>query len=119
MKCKYLITKIFLLLIFLLSVKSVLWGQNNPFLYSVVDTSTILTKYGYSNKNKIVIPYDKYLFNYTDTIKTIGFVLKRKEGIMAIDVKGVELFRVLADNEDVKRICCWMAKKRLFCKLYN
>lgn len=99
MNCNYLIAKISLILIFQFLVKGVLWGQNNQFLYSMVDTTSVLTKYGYSDNHKMVVPYDKYLFNYTDTIKTIGFVLKRKEGIVAINAKGIELFKVFTfDN---------------------
>lgn len=100
MKYRYFMSKIILILIFQFYVKGFLWGQNNQFLYSKMDTTGVLTKYGYSDNNKkMVIPYERYSFVYTDTIKTIGFVLKSNVGIIAINTKGRELFRVFAiDN---------------------
>lgn len=50
--------------------------------------------YFVSQHGKIVIPIGKYTFSYSDTIHTIGFVLKGKEGIYAINNKGKELFKV-------------------------
>lgn len=51
-----------------------------------------------NNEGKVIIPYGKYDISYTDTIKTIGFVLKSKN-IVAVNNKGKELFNVFVfDN---------------------
>jgi hypothetical protein len=51
--------------------------------------------YGFCNeKGDTVIPFGKYHFIYTDTIRTIGFVSKIQQGCIAIDVTGKELFKV-------------------------
>ncbi|WP_164108019.1 MULTISPECIES: WG repeat-containing protein [Sphingobacterium] len=64
-------------------------------LYRHMDT-TGPEKYSYKNaKGVVIIPDDRYPIAYTDTIKTIGFVVKRGEGIWAINTKGEELFRVV------------------------
>lgn len=52
-----------------------------------------------NSQGKIIVPYGRYDFAYTDTIETVGFVLKRKNNIVAIDNKGKELFNVfIFDN---------------------
>lgn len=99
MKNKYLTPKLLFIIIFHFFIYASLCGQKGQFLYSRVDTTGILTKYGYSNAAKMVIPYGKYPFIYSDTIKTIGFVLKKNEGVIAINTKGMELFQVFTfDN---------------------
>lgn len=52
-------------------------------------------QYGYKDQDgKIIVPYGKYSFCYTDTIKDIGFVLIPKKGIWAIDKNDKQLFAV-------------------------
>ncbi|HBN06610.1 WG repeat-containing protein, partial [uncultured Proteiniphilum sp.] len=57
-------------------------------------------KFGYvDNRNKIIIPYGKYDFAYSDTIDSLGYVLKKGKDIVAINNKGKELFKVyVVDN---------------------
>ena len=70
------------------------------YLVQKIDTSHTLTEYGYATMDgKLVIPFGKYYYAYTDTIKTIGFVGKKGSGIWAINIKGQELFKVFVyDN---------------------
>lgn len=64
------------------------------YLYLKMDTSKPLDQYGYANSDgKMVIPFGKYPYAYTDTIKTIGFVLIKHRGLWAINTKGKELFK--------------------------
>ena len=68
--------------------------KNGNELYRHMDT-TGPEKYSYKNaKGEVVIPDDRYPIAYTDTIKTIGFVLKKGQGFWAINTKGEELFKV-------------------------
>lgn len=68
--------------------------SNNGELYLQVDT-TGLEKYSYKNKEgEVIIPESKYFNAFTDTIRTIGFVSKEGEGIIAINTNGEELFKV-------------------------
>lgn len=71
------------------------------YLYLKVDTSEKSEKYGYADsKGKIVIPFGKYPRVFTDTIKTIGFVAVRHQGLSqvkgyyAIDRNDEILFQV-------------------------
>ncbi|WP_205600163.1 MULTISPECIES: WG repeat-containing protein [Sphingobacterium] len=68
--------------------------KNGNELYRYIDT-TGSEKYSYKNaKGVVIIPDDRYPIAYTDTIKTIGFVLKKGQGFWAINTKGEELFKV-------------------------
>lgn len=83
--------------IFALSVLfSSLYAQDRAtYLYLKMDSSKPPEQYGYANsKGKMVIPFGKYPYVFTDTIKTIGFVLIKHRGLWAINTKGKELFKV-------------------------
>lgn len=68
-------------------------ATDDEVLYLNVDT-TGLEKYSYKNgRGDIIIPDDRYLQVYTDTIKTIGFATRGDGNIWAINTKGEELFR--------------------------
>lgn len=59
------------------------------YLYSIEDTSGGISRYGYRDSvGNVIVPLGKYEFNYTDTIKSIGFVSG-----WAIDRNGEKLFR--------------------------
>ena len=51
---------------------------------------------GYLNsKRDTIIPYGKYYYCYTDTIRDFGMVIENKTGkILGIDQNGTELFQV-------------------------
>jgi hypothetical protein len=74
--------------------------SQTDYLYFIRDTTAKIETCGYINDKKhVVIPVGKYVFCYTDTIKTIGFVGKAQVGIVAIDKSGKELFNVyIFDN---------------------
>ena len=65
-----------------------------------VDTTQKYEQYSYVNeKGETVVPSNRYLQCYTDTIRTIGFVWKSNVGCVAINNQGQELFNVyMADN---------------------
>src|SRR5690606_20010397 len=66
----------------------------DDYLYRVTDTSTRYEQFGYKDKDgDIAIPFGKYTWAYTDTIKTIGFVLM-KGGGWAINKNDEKLFKV-------------------------
>jgi len=47
----------------------------DDYLYRVIDTSTRYEQFGHKDKDgDIAIPFGKYIWAYTDTIKTIGLV---------------------------------------------
>jgi hypothetical protein len=73
--------------------------KEQPHSFLVLQTNTS-EEYAYTDsKNRIVVPYGRYSMCLTDTIKTIGFVMKSNHGCWAIDNKGKELFRVyVVDN---------------------
>lgn len=52
-----------------------------------------------NQKGKEVIPMGRYAKAYTDTIKSIGFVGTSQGKIIAIDVKGREVFQVFKNDE--------------------
>lgn len=63
-------------------------------LYSIEDTSGGISRYGYKDSiGNMIVPFGKYTFNYSDTIKSIGFVLIPEKGIWAIDKQGDKLFQ--------------------------
>ena len=67
----------------------------NSYLVLQVDTTQKYEQYSYVNeKGETVVPYNRYLQCYTDTIRTIGFVWKSNVGCIAINNKGEELFNV-------------------------
>ena len=71
----------------------------NSYLVLQVDTTQKYEQYSYVNeKGETVVPYNRYLLCYTDTIRTIGFVWKSNVGCIAINNKGEELFRVYTAN---------------------
>ncbi len=72
----------------------------DSYLVLQVDTTQKYEQYSYVNeKGETVVPYNRYLLCYTDTIRTIGFVLKPNVGCVAINNQGQELFNVyMADN---------------------
>ena len=72
----------------------------DSYLVLQVDTTQKYEQYSYVNeKGETVVPYNRYLQCYTDTIRTVGFVWKSNVGCIAINNKGEELFRVYAvDN---------------------
>lgn len=74
--------------------------HQNHFLFLQTDTTKLIEKYAYTNRNnKIIVPYGKYNMCWTDTIRSIGFVMKTGSGCVAIDNKGNELFKVyVVDN---------------------
>jgi len=59
--------------------------SSDYYLYLKIDTSEKLEKYGYTDSTgKIIIPFDKYPMCFTDTIKTIGFVAVRHQGLSKV-----------------------------------
>ena len=85
----------------------------NSYLVLQVDTTQKYEQYSYVNeKGETVVPYNRYLQCYTDTIRTIGFVWKSNVGCVAINNQGQELFNVyMADNGndypvDGRQGCC-------------
>lgn len=70
------------------------------FLVLKVDTTAKYEQYAYVNQDgQTIVPYNRYLQCYTDTIRTIGFVFKPNVGCVALNNKGKELFNVfMADN---------------------
>ena len=72
----------------------------DSYLVLQVDTTQKYEQYSYVNeKGETVVPYNCYLLCYTDTIRTIGFVLKPNVGCVAINNQGQELFNVyMVDN---------------------
>ena len=72
----------------------------DSYLVLQVDTTQKYEQYSYVNeKGETVVPYNRYLLCYTDTIRTIGFVLKPNVGCVAINNRGQELFNVyMVDN---------------------
>ena len=74
--------------------------KNDSYLVLQVDTTQKYEQYSYVNeKGETVVPYNRYMLCYTDTIRTIGFVFKPDVGCVAINNKGKELFNVfMADN---------------------
>ena len=72
----------------------------DSYLVLQVDTTQKYEQYSYVNeKGETVVPYNRYLQCYTDTIRTIGFVWKSNVGCVAINTQGQELFNVyMADN---------------------
>ena len=72
----------------------------NSYLVLQVDTTQKYEQYSYVNeKGETVVPYNRYLQCYTDTIRTIGFVWKSNVGCVAINTQGQELFNVyMVDN---------------------
>lgn len=74
--------------------------DKDSYLVLEVDTTQQFEEYRYVNqKGETVVPYKRYLLCYTDTIRTVGFVLKPNVGCVAINNKGEELFKVYAvDN---------------------
>lgn len=69
-------------------------NPNNEELYRHVDT-TGAEVYSYVNRSgDTIIPPNKYFMAYTDTIKTIGFVSKKGEGVIAINTNDEKLFKV-------------------------
>lgn len=70
------------------------------YLVLKVDTTAKYEQYAYVNQDgRTVVPYNRYLLCYTDTIRTIGFVFKPNVGCVAINNKGKELFNVfMVDN---------------------
>ncbi len=58
-------------------------------------TCEIGVKSGYvNNSGDTIISNEKYHYCYTDTIRTFGFVLKKKGGCFAINNLGVEQYEV-------------------------
>ena len=52
-----------------------------------------------NSKGKTIVQFGKYDLSYSDTITSIGFVLKKGKGIVAINNKGKEIFNVFVmDN---------------------
>ncbi len=74
--------------------------KNDSYLVLQVDTTQKYEQYSYVNeKGETIVPYNRYMLCYTDTIRTIGFVFKPNVGCVAINNKGKELFNVfMADN---------------------
>ena len=69
------------------------------YLVLKVDTTARYEQYAYVNQDgRTVVPYNRYLQCYTDTIRTIGFVFKPNVGCVAINNKGKELFNVFMAN---------------------
>lgn len=69
------------------------------YLVLEVDTTARYEQYAYVNQDgRTVVPYNRYLQCYTDTIRTIGFVFKPNVGCVAINNKGKELFNVFMAN---------------------
>ncbi|WP_180961536.1 WG repeat-containing protein [Hoylesella timonensis] len=69
------------------------------YLVLKVDTTARYEQYAYVNQDgQTVVPYNRYLQCYTDTIRTIGFVFKPNVGCVAINNKGKELFNVFMAN---------------------
>lgn len=75
-------------------------GMKDMYLVLKVDTTAKYEKYAYVNQDgRTIVPYNRYLLCYTDTIHTIGFVLKPNVSCVAINNKGKELFNVfMVDN---------------------
>ena len=72
----------------------------DKYLVLMADTTAKYEQYAYVNQDgQTVVPYNRYLLCYTDTIRTIGFVFKPNVGCVAINNKGKELFNVfMVDN---------------------
>ena len=69
------------------------------YLVLKVDTTARYEQYAYVNQDgQTIVPYNRYLLCYTDTIRTIGFVFKPNVGCVAINNKGKELFNVFMAN---------------------
>lgn len=69
------------------------------YLVLKVDTTAKYEQYAYVNQDgHTIVPYNRYLLCYTDTIRTIGFVFKPNVGCVAINNKGKELFNVFMAN---------------------
>lgn len=92
--------KILLKLLFCLHLVMLLSCKSSPrqlhadeYLYSITDTAGPVDRYGYRDSaGNMIVPFGKYSFNYTDTIKSIGFVLA-SDGSWAIDKQGEKLFQ--------------------------
>ena len=74
-------------------------AQKPDYLYRVIDTSEVIMSCAYVNEERdTIIPFGEYELCYTDTIKTIGFVLAQG-GVLAIDKCNRFLFKVfIFDN---------------------
>lgn len=69
------------------------------YLVLMADTTAKYEQYAYVNQDgQTVVPYNRYLLCYTDTIRTVGFVFKPNVGCVAINNKGKELFNVFMAN---------------------
>lgn len=85
----------------LLSTSLAQEAKSSKYLYKVSkDSIQGLEIFAYVNsKGDIVVPFGKYPYLFTDTIKSIGFVSKTKNGFWAINRKGKELFKTVSfDN---------------------
>ena len=61
----------------------------DSYLVLQVDTTQKYEQYSYVNeKGETVVPSNRYLLCYTDTIRTIGFVMKPNVGCVAINNRG-------------------------------
>ena len=90
----YIYLSIPLFLLFLGCLSSKKEAVATATLYSIEDTSGGISRYGYKDSiGNMIVPFGKYTFNYSDTIKSIGFVLIPKKGIWAIDKQGDKLFQ--------------------------
>lgn len=72
-------------------------AESDKYLFKVSkDSIQGLELFAYANsKGDIVVPFGRYPYLFTDTIKTIGFVSKTNNGFWAINQKGNELFKIV------------------------
>lgn len=91
----------------LLSISLAQEAKSVKYLYKVSkDSIQGLEIFAYANsKGDIVVPFGKYPYLFTDTIKTIGFVSKAKNGFWAINRKGKELFKIVPFDNGPDNLC--------------
>lgn len=83
------------LLILFSSCKNIDKSVKSNELYKITRYNKLIQECGYINENRdTIVPFGKYSNCYTDTIKTIGFVSKHKNGIFAINKMDSILFKV-------------------------
>lgn len=77
-------------------------SKHNEYLVRVPEATASYSDgpYAYVNQNgDTIVPNDKYVFFYTDTIFHVGFVVNQKSQLIGINTKGEELFEVFVyDN---------------------
>ncbi|WP_329903291.1 WG repeat-containing protein [Porphyromonas pogonae] len=82
------ITLKFIALYALISVFNSCGSGNGKKLFQIEHNNL----YGYINEKSDTVVQCNYLFSYTDTIKTIGFVMNQNNRIICLNNKGEEVF---------------------------